>query len=134
MKQLSAATACWLIAFAAAAIIGVAAPPQNERTASWYTDHPSVLEKVTRLCRNDPGHAARNPDCMNASQAQVLVALREAEHHNSGNLTPPSDPHYWPLHPQEWSYRLFVCDRLPEDAKAANWCPAAYAAKAGAPR
>jgi hypothetical protein len=107
----------------------MAAPQQQERTASWYADHPSILEKVTKLCRDDPGHAVHNPDCMNASQAQVLVSLREAERRNSGNLTPPSDPKYWPLHLEEWSYRLFICDHLPDDAKAANWCPAAYAAK-----
>jgi hypothetical protein len=107
----------------------IAAPPQQERTASWYADNPSILEKVTKLCRDDPGQAVHNPDCINASQAQVLISLREAERRNSGNLTPPSDPRYWPLHPQERSYRLFICDRIPEAAKAANWCQAAYAAK-----
>ncbi len=107
----------------------MAAPPQEERTASWYADHPSILEEVTKLCRDDPGHAVHNPDCMNASQAQILIALRDTDHRNSGNLTPPSDPRYWRLHPGELPFRLFICDRtFPDDAKAANWCQTAYAA------
>ena len=74
MVRTPIATGCWLAIAAATALTGRAVPPPQERTASWYADHPSILEKVTKLCRDDPGHAVRNPDCMNASQAQVFVA------------------------------------------------------------
>ena len=47
-----------------------------------------------------------------ASQAQVLVALREADHRNAGNLTPPSDPQYWKIHPGELPFQLAICNRL----------------------
>src|SRR3954452_15040573 len=126
MARTAAATGFWLALTAATVLTGNAAPPQRERTASWYADHPSILEKVTKLCRDDPGHAAHNPDCMNASHAEVLVALREADHRNSGNLTPPSDPQYWKIHPGELPFELAICNRLPPEAQASNWCPAAY--------
>ena len=108
--------------------LSAAAPPQQERTASWYADHPAILESVTKLCRDDPGHAVHNPDCMNASQAQALVALRESEKRSSADLTPPSDPRYWRIHPDELSSRLAICDRASPNERAALWCPAAYAA------
>ena len=114
--------------FAGCASLTMAASPQQERTASWYADHLSILEKVTKLCRDDPGHAVHNPDCMNASQAQVLIALRDADNRSSGNLTPPSDPRYWQIHPGELPLQLAICDRLSPDAQAANWCQSAYAA------
>jgi hypothetical protein len=114
--------------FAGWASLTMAASPQQERTASWYAEHPSILESVTKLCRDDPGHAIHNPDCMNASQAQALVALQESERRSSGELTPPSDPRYWKIHPDELSSRLAICDRAFADERAALWCPAAYAA------
>jgi hypothetical protein len=125
----SVTVACGLLGLITGAFgTSIAALPQQERTASWYADHPSILEKVTKLCRDDPGHAVHNPDCMNASQAQVLIALRNTDHLNAGNLTPPSDPQYWRLHPGELPFQLAICDRLSTAAQQANWCESAYAA------
>jgi hypothetical protein len=122
------ATFCSFGLFAGWASLTMAASPQQERTASWYAAHPTILENVIKLCRDDPGQAVRNPDCMNASQAQVLIALRDTDNRNSGNLTPPSDPRYWQIHPGELPLQLAICDRLSPEAQAANWCQSAYAA------
>jgi hypothetical protein len=128
MIRMAITTGCWLALAASTTLTGGAGPPQQQRTASWYADHPSVLERVTKLCRDDPGHAVHNPDCLNASQAQVIIALRETDQHNSTDLTPPSNPHYWKMHPGELSSRLAICDRASADARAALWCPSAYEA------
>jgi hypothetical protein len=128
MRMTMIAAHCLICLIAGATASSKAAPPPQDRTASWYADHPSILAKVTELCRDDPGHAVRNPDCMNASQAQVLIALRNADHRNAGNLTPPSDPQYWQLHPGELPFQLAICDRLSPEDQRANWCRSAYAA------
>lgn len=114
--------------FAGWVTLTIAASPQQKQTASWYAEHPSILETVTKLCRDDPGHAVRNPDCMDANQVQVLVALRDTDNRNSGKLTPPSDPRYWQIHPGELPLHLAICDSRSTEALAANWCQSAYAA------
>jgi hypothetical protein len=118
---------CWLSLGVAAPIAAHAGEPQQTyRTASWYAEHPAILDQITRLCRNDPGRAVHNPDCANASQAEVLVALKDSQ--NSGDLTPPSNPRYWKIHPGELAQQLWSCDHVSEAAKAALYCAAAYAA------
>src|SRR5206468_12129331 len=66
------------VALAACLIVGSSASAQpmgaaeSERTATWYVNHPAALRLVTTACRNDPGHASNNPDCLNADQARVV--------------------------------------------------------------
>lgn len=98
------------------------APPQSDRTVAWYADHPGALAAVTRVCRNDPGHGATNPDCMNASEAQVEVALRDARRHV--DMTPPTDPNYWRRHPAQLRMQALTCSRIAPQYQADNFCSA----------
>jgi hypothetical protein len=71
----------WTLGFLAlGAALGVAQPlpPQERRTVSWYAANPWALEAVTRACRDDPGRLRSTPDCVNADQARIVVAEREA--------------------------------------------------------
>jgi len=123
---LAALLAAWPLSGGDAQSLLDHAPPQSDRTVAWYADHPGALAAVTRVCRNDPGHGATNPDCMNASEAQVEVALRDARRHV--DMTPPSDPHYWTVHPNELPATLLACARMPAQYQAANFCDSARAA------
>jgi hypothetical protein len=96
------------------------------RTATWYADHPAILNQVTAICRDDPGHATHNADCKNAEQGRTIVATRDAiSHRNATDLTPPSNPRYWQIHPSEVAFQRAVCSRLPADPaiQQANNCP-----------
>jgi hypothetical protein len=101
---------------------GETLPPRAERTATWYADNPRALDIATRYCRDDPGHLRDNPDCVNAAQARVIVAHREAERRNSdrrgpsggrlGDLTPPSNPQYWIDRPESRRQKLYYCSLM----------------------
>lgn len=64
---------------------GVAATPP--KTVSWYADHRPQRAQVQLACLDDPGRLARTPDCINAHEASVEVALRQARA-RTGTLDP----------------------------------------------
>ena len=106
--------------------VSAQAPDQAHRTATWYANNPGVLQAITKACRDDPGHSRNTPDCVNAEQGRVLAAEREAiSHRNATDLTPPSDPNYWRIHPSEIALQQATCARLPNDPKVQemNFCP-----------
>ena len=117
---------------------GQTLPPTQQRTASWYADNPAALDYVTRLCRDDPGHLRSTPDCINAAQARIIVAQRDAERtaqsrigpgpRMPGDLTPPSSPRYWRDRPEERAQKLAYCDRMSPEAQARFFCAPARAA------
>lgn len=39
------------------------------RTKSWFETHPDVSKRVNAICRDNPGIARRNPNCINAEAA-----------------------------------------------------------------
>lgn len=112
-------------------------PQASQRTATWYAENPTVLDYVTGLCREDPGRLQRDPDCINAAQARLIVAQREAEQaarlgtvrRSPYDTTPPTSPRYWQDRPEERRQKLAYCARMTAEAQARFFCAAARAAE-----
>lgn len=93
-----------------------ATPP---RTVSWYADNPQARAQVQLACIEDPGRLGRDPDCINAQQASVEVALREARS-RTGTMD-PNDPAFWSSDPENRQSKLILCRRNP----GLNYCDVA---------
>ena len=108
-----------------------ALPPEDQRTASWYAGHPAFMARLLRACRNDPGHAALNADCINAKHGEMVQAETLARQRlNLPMVLSPADPRYWFAHPADLPSRLDQCARhppAPTEVHAA-WCAAARTA------
>ncbi|QCG93079.1 hypothetical protein E6C67_03815 (plasmid) [Azospirillum sp. TSA2s] len=87
---------------------GVAAAP---RSVGWYADHPQERAQVQLACFDDPGRLGRDPDCVNAQQASVEVALRQARA-RTGTMD-PNDPEFWSNSPENRKSKLIMCRRTP---------------------
>ena len=87
---------------------GVAAAP---RSVGWYADHPQERAQVQLACFDDPGRLGRDPDCVNAQQASVEVALRQARA-RTGTMD-PNDPAFWSNSPENRKSQLIMCRRTP---------------------
>lgn len=85
--------------------------PSAPRTVSWYADHPQARAQVQLACFDDPGRLGRDPDCVNAQQASVEVALREARS-RTGTMD-PNDPAFWSSDPENRLSQLIMCRRHP---------------------
>jgi len=105
-----------------------AVPPQSERTVMWYVGHPAELRAVMAACQNNPGAAKHNPDCENVVQAELVLS---ADHASAmTDMTPPSNPRYWFIHPDELGPQLFDCSHTQSPAmRRALWCDSAEAAE-----
>ena len=127
--SLARAVPAVLVALAACALpvagqeMGGPLPPRSQRTASWYADNPAALRIVTEACQDDPGTLRGSRDCINAAQARIIVAERQAraragrgvdEHtRNRGDDNhPPTSPRYWITRPEERAHRLLHCSRM----------------------
>jgi hypothetical protein len=108
-----------LLATANPAILQAAEAPPPARTVTWFADHPKDRARVQLACLDDPGRLGRTPDCINAHQASVTVALREAR--QRGGLLDPRTPAYWTADPEARRTKLTMCRRNPE---LANCSPA----------
>lgn len=86
-------------------------PAAGPRTVSWYADHPQARAQVQLACFDDPGRLGRDPDCVNAQQASVEVALREARS-RTGTMD-PNDPAFWSSDPETRKSKLIMCRRDP---------------------
>ena len=97
-------------------------PPRSQRTASWYADNPAALRIVTEACQDDPGRLRNTRDCVNAAQARIIAAERQAraragrgvdEHtrNRRENSHQPTSRLYWTSRPEERAHRLLHCDR-----------------------
>lgn len=84
-------------------------PPQ---TVTWYAANPKARAQVELACLDDPGTLRKNPDCINAHQAAVTVALREARS-RTGTLNPAS-PDFWRNNPEMRSNKINLCRIAPE--------------------
>lgn len=105
--------------------------PEWQRTATWYADHPSVMQQVTRTCQNDPGHGKDAPDCINAEAGRTEYALRRQQRLGQVDYrTPPSNPRYFIIHPDELPYKLKMCQTLAPEWQTQNFCPSARQAAA----
>lgn len=98
--------------FLGAATPAGAAPEQNTRTVTWFADRPQERARVQLACLDDPGHVGRSPDCINAHQASVTVALRQAR--ARGVVLSPTSPAYWSADPEARRAKLMMCRRNPE--------------------
>lgn len=81
------------------------------RTVSWYASNPQARAQVELVCLDDPGNLNRNPDCINAHQASVEVALRAARS-RTGTMN-PNDPTFWTNDPESRRSQLIMCRRNP---------------------
>jgi len=86
---IAASAGLWLAVHAATA--------GEYRTVTWFADHPAEMSGVLKLCRDNAGLAPRNPNCVNADEAQALVFQRELG---------------WRNLPGEREHQLWVCDSL----------------------
>ncbi len=100
------------------------ASAQTVRGAEWYAINDNIRQDVLKLCRDHPGEARTNRDCAAASQANILVAEREARR-NIGDMTPPTSPTYWRRRPIERQEYLTWCGRMTPEQRARVFCRAA---------
>lgn len=100
------------LALAAGPAAAQGSPAAEPRTVSWYADHPQARAQVQLACFDDPGRLGRDPDCVNAQQASVEVALREARS-RTGTMD-PNDPAFWSNDPGNRQSKLILCRRNPE--------------------
>lgn len=77
-------------AIAAALIAGstVAAGAHEYRTVTWFADHPTEMRQVLKFCRDNPGLAPRNPNCINADEAGTLILQRQLDAAAGGRPSP----------------------------------------------
>lgn len=87
------------------------------RTVSWYASNPQTRARVELVCLNDPGHLNRDPDCINAHQASVEVALRAARSRTA--TMDPNNPAFWTNDPESRRSQLIMCRRNPGLANCA---------------
>lgn len=114
-------------ALAVVLAIGVATPavaqpfsvPERDRTVSWYVAHPYDLARVTRACRNDPGHGIGRPDCINADEARLEQSFRRDRAALNDDARTPG---YWRARPQQRVMQAARCAALPEQYRASNFC------------
>ncbi|SMF42860.1 hypothetical protein SAMN02982917_2162 [Azospirillum oryzae] len=99
------------LALAAGPAAAQGSPAAGPRTVSWYADHPQARAQVQLACFDDPGRLGRDPDCVNAQQASVEVALREARS-RTGTMD-PNDPAFWSSDPENRLSQLMMCRRNP---------------------
>jgi len=81
------------------------------KTVTWYADHQQDRARRQLVCIDDPGHLALDPDCVNAQQASVEVALRQART-RTGTLD-PRKPEFWSSDPQTRRNKLLMCRSTP---------------------
>lgn len=100
---------------------------QEHHTAMWYVGHPAEMHAMLLACRNDPGRAKLTPECENVTEAQEIIAAAQAQAHVR-DMTPPSNPRYWRLHPDELPQKVFACQHVAPQYRHALWCDSAQAA------
>ena len=125
----------------AIAAIGVAtAAAAEERSASWYADHPKERAAVSTLCKEYASQAKSNPNCDNAFQGNLIAGGREAQQRtqtarkgpdNSGVSNLGTSLDYWrdPANAENRAFWAGKCARaeaegVPYETLRAMWCPA----------
>jgi hypothetical protein len=97
---------------AASASVAQGATRTEPRSVTWYADNPQARARVQLACLDDPGRLGRTPDCINAHQASVAVALREARA-RTGEMN-PERPAFWSSSPEARRSKLLMCRRNPQ--------------------
>lgn len=103
-----------------AAMLGAAWPAAGSeyRAVDWYVAHPDEMAAVLQSCRNHAGLAARNPNCINAEEAQFHVAERESEAVGGIVVRPPN----WADPKNSWliPFARQVCEQTAQLHRPAN--------------
>jgi hypothetical protein len=110
----------------------------EERSATWFADHPKERFAINTICKDHPGSAHQNPNCENAFQGGVISDRRDGQRRiaQSGiaNLGQPPAT-YWsnPANRQSRDYWAFQCRRaeaqhVTQERLEAMYCPAIKAA------
>ena len=106
----------------------------EERSATWFADHPKERSEVSEICKNYASQAKRNPNCDNAFQGGLIASARERDR-NSGvsNLGAPSietlrDPKNAQLR-AFWASQCKIAEEKgrPPEVLEGMWCPATKA-------
>ena len=82
------------------------------QTVTWYANNPTARSQVVLACLDDPGRLRKDPDCINAQQASVTIALREARS-RTGSLNPATTG-FWANDPEARANKILVCKRNPQ--------------------
>ena len=119
-------------AIAIVALFAIApASAAEERSATWFADHPKERSEVSEICKNYASQAKRNPNCDNAFQGGLIASARERDR-NSGvsNLGAPSietlrDPKNAQLR-AFWARQCKIAEEKgrPPEVLEGMWCPA----------
>jgi len=91
---------------------GQGAPQKTAKTVSWYADHQQERAQIQLACMDNPGQLANTPDCINAHEASVEVALRAARS-RTGTMN-PADPAFWSDDPNNRRSKLLMCRLNPQ--------------------
>ncbi|MAM83760.1 MAG: hypothetical protein CL472_03685 [Acidobacteria bacterium] len=110
--QAALAVSALMLAVSPAAAHAGTAARSSPKTVTWYADHRQERAQVQLACLDDPGHLLRDPDCINAHEASVEAALRQARA-RTGTLD-PRQPAFWSDDPQNRRSKLLMCRRNPE--------------------
>ena len=93
----------------APASTATANPP---KTVTWYANNRQARARVQLACLDDPGRLINNPDCVNAHEASVNVAIREGKLRN-GELDAKKMA-FWSDDPVERRDWLLLCRKNPQ--------------------
>ncbi len=100
MTSRLAAVAAFALGMAWAAPIAAQLPPSRaSHDIAWYQQHPAERATTNRLCHGDMSYD-RNPDCLNAHEAEVRLHARrsdlvETDHGTRSVWELTKDPEYW---------------------------------------
>ena len=101
-------------------------PPEDQRTATWYSNHVPFMRRMLNACRDDPGHGTRLPDCVNAKHGEMIEAERiDRARLNLPVLLSPNDTRFWVRHADMLPSRLLYCSHMSAEDQAHQWCAAA---------
>lgn len=109
VQALGLLLALWSTGMGPAASAGEGA--STRRTVTWFANNPHERARVQLACLDDPGRLGKTPDCINAHQASVSVALRSARSRTGG--LDPRKPAFWSASPEARRSQLLMCRRNP---------------------
>jgi hypothetical protein len=112
-------------------ITAALASATEERSATWFADHPKERSEVSAICKDYASQAKRNPNCENAFQGGLIASARErARDSDISNLGAPSietlrDPKNAQLR-AFWARQCKIAEEKgrPPEVLEGMWCPA----------
>ena len=122
----------YVSSFAIVVLFAIApANAAEERSATWFADHPKERSEVSEICKNYASQAKRNPNCENAFQGGLIASARD--HHRNNDISNLGGPslEYWrdPKNAENRAFWAKQCKRAEEKGRPPEvlegmWCPA----------